>query len=264
MPKSNKPFFSIITCTKNSEKYLKNALDSVENQTYKNYEHIFVDGKSNDKTISLLESYKKNNNLIEIKILSKTSKGIANAMNEGIKVSKGKYIFILHSDDGFYDNDVLKDVAVFLEARQNLDWIYGKICVIEKNKKNIVGFFPTRWVFQQSWHYLLKFFNFIPHQSVFIKKEVFLKNGYFREDLKTMMDQEYWLRINYQTNWKFFNRTISNYRIHEAAQSSSKKNYQANINEYIKIQNKYINNPFEKILAQFINFLVEKVNKTVR
>ena len=50
---------TIITVTKNSEKYIKQNIKSVQKQTYKNYEHIIVDGNSNDNTVKILKSFKK-------------------------------------------------------------------------------------------------------------------------------------------------------------------------------------------------------------
>lgn len=260
----NKPLFSIITCTYNSEKFVSDNIQSVKEQTFKNYEHIFVDGNSTDNTVKLLRKYKKDNPKINIRILSKEPRGISNAMNRGIEAASGLYICILHSDDSFYDSGVLSDVENYLKLHPQLDWVYGKIRVVEEDGVKKVGYFPNRWFFQKGYKYLQKFINFIPHQAVFMKKNVFIKYGYFKENLKSAMDQELWLRINYKTNWKFFNRVISNYRIHSQATSSSKDYYEKNWKEYLGVQKKYLNNQFEKYLAAIINTIIKKINKMTR
>ena len=59
MINKKKPFFSIITVTKNSERFIERNIKSVLNQTIKDYEHIIIDGKSNDKTLEIINKYKK-------------------------------------------------------------------------------------------------------------------------------------------------------------------------------------------------------------
>ena len=76
---------TIITVTKNSEKFLKKCMDSVNFQSYKNYEHIIVDGNSKDKTLKIARSYGKKVSIIK----NINDKGLYHAMNVGIKKAKG-------------------------------------------------------------------------------------------------------------------------------------------------------------------------------
>ena len=91
----NKPLISIITVTLNSEKYLNETLKSIFNQKYKNYELIIIDGKSNDKTLSIIKKNIKKINLYK----SEKDKGIYDAFNKGIKLASGDLIGIVNSDD---------------------------------------------------------------------------------------------------------------------------------------------------------------------
>ena len=95
--KDNRPKFSIITVTKDSQKYLEKNILSVQNQSFKNLEHIIVDGNSKDKTKSILRKYKTN-----LKIISENDNGLYDAMNKGIKLAQGDIIGILNSDDYYY------------------------------------------------------------------------------------------------------------------------------------------------------------------
>ena len=91
---------SIITVTKNSEKFLPQNILSVKSQKYRNFEHIIVDGNSKDKTIKIIKSHKKNVKFIK----NNKDKGLYHAMNVGIKKSSGDIIGILNSDDIYFKN----------------------------------------------------------------------------------------------------------------------------------------------------------------
>lgn len=251
-----KPYFSIITCTRNSKLFLKKNIDSVKNQTFIDYEHIFVDGMSNDGTKELIKKNKQ-----AILIVSKPN-GISNAMNIGIKKARGKFIIHLHSDDSFCSSDVLQRVYNFLENSKKVDWLYGKIQTVEESGKKI-GIFPRQKIFQKASPLLLKFLNFIPHQAVFVKKEVFEKFGYFDESLSSQMDYDFWLRIKDKIKWKFIDTIVSNYTIRASAQSSGVINKIKNQNNLKEVQKKYLG-WFDYFLARMINLAVEKVNTTYR
>ena len=94
------PKISIITVVKNNEKFIEKNILSVINQTYKNYEHIIVDGNSSDGTLKIINKYR---NKIS-KIISEKDDGLYDAMNKGIKNATGDIISILNSDDYYYEN----------------------------------------------------------------------------------------------------------------------------------------------------------------
>lgn len=257
--------FSIITCTYNSDKWLKKNIESVCQQSYKDFEHIFVDAFSTDQTLKIITDYKDKFPKM-VKLFQLEVKGISNAMNEGIKRSIGEYIIHLHSDDSLYDQHVLSDVNNFL-VNKNFDWIYGKINVVEEDGQEI-GTFPNKRIFQQGSDnlfskHILKFYNYIPHQAVFIKKNVFERYGYFDEKLTSSMDRELWLRISQKTSWGFINRIISNYCLRSTSESASKKNKMKNRTNYLLVQKRYLNF-LELIISRLIVFLVNGRNKNLR
>jgi glycosyltransferase involved in cell wall biosynthesis len=217
------PLFSIITCTKNSEKYLKETINSVKNQSFTDYEHIFIDGNSNDKTKEIILEYQKTNHS-KIKFIQTEPKGIADAMNSGITHSSGEYLIHLHSDDYFYDSNVLEDTAKYLKEN-NVDWVYGKELRVDSSGKPIKIFLENKLFEFGSKYYLnkilLKYIDFIRHQSVFIRKSIFNKYGYFDNSFKIAMDYELWLRIRNKTTWRFHNRIINCFRVHDSGASSS-------------------------------------------
>ena len=155
----SRPLISIIIATYNSEKYLEQCLNSIFKQNYKNYEIIVIDNKSTDKTLKILKKYEKS---IDIWI-SEPDKGIFHAMNKGIKISKGKIISILNSDD-YYNQNALKIIVKYFNYNPNIDFVFGTV----KKNKVFSGYKPNkiRWKF-----------NIYPSHSAgfFIKKKFMIK-----------------------------------------------------------------------------------------
>jgi glycosyltransferase involved in cell wall biosynthesis len=256
--KSKSPFFSIVTCTYNSEKFIAENLDSVFKQKFKDYEHIFIDGNSKDESTKIIEQYKAKN-LGKVEIYNTPPRGISNAFNCGISKSRGKWIIFLNSDDHLYDFKVLGDVHKFLQIHSDADWIYGKIAVIDSHGDG-VGVFPERKIFQNSNDILLRILNYIPHQAVFMKHGLFDVYGGFDEGLTSSMDYDLYLRIADKTKKYFMDRTISNYRIGENSASSSLKNKMKNSINLSKVQKRYLN-LVELTIAHVVNGIVERHNK---
>ena len=98
---------SIITVTLNSDKTLRDTLNSVLSQTYKNIEHIIVDGGSHDQTKAILKRYPNKNK----RIYTHKGSGIYAAINYGIKKSKGNFITILNSDDIYQSEKTITNVV---------------------------------------------------------------------------------------------------------------------------------------------------------
>ena len=177
---------SIITVTKNSEKFLHQNILSVKSQNYKNFEHIFVDGNSEDKTLEIIKSYKKK----KIKLIkNKNDKGLYHAMNVGIKNSSGDIIGILNSDDIYFKN-TLKIVNRYFNEYKDLDFLFGSVY----KHKLLSGYNPDiiNWSF-----------GFYTTHSVgfFIKKKSQLKVGLY--DLK----------YNYSADYDLFLRMIKKFKL---------------------------------------------------
>lgn len=119
------PKLSIITVTYNAEKILRDTLESVLLQTYNDYEYIFVDGHSNDKTCNIIEDYLKifKERGISTTYISEPDQGIYDAMNKGVALAKGDWIYFLNAGDSLVENDVLEKVSV--ELKEENDIVYG-------------------------------------------------------------------------------------------------------------------------------------------
>ena len=103
MSHEKKPYFSIITVTKNSKKTLERVIRSLSNQTFQDFEHIIIDGGSIDGTINLIKK-----NRLNIKYFnSANDKNMWEAINKGIKKARGEIIGILNADDMLFKNGLL-------------------------------------------------------------------------------------------------------------------------------------------------------------
>lgn len=251
--KNKAPFFSIITCTYNSEKYLETNINSISSQNFEDYEHIFIDGYSTDKTIKIIRRYK-TKYPDRVKLYLAKPKGMVNAMNVGIKKARGRYLLHLHSDDALTNKHALSHSANYI-SKTNIDWFFGSIKVLRGKK--IIGTFPRRWYKVFMNRYTLQLFNFVPHQSTFINRNVFKKFGNFDEKVPHLSEYEYWLRISAKTHWSFDNYPIAVYRQWEGSSSFNKDNTNKIRSFRNKIQNKYLTRPYIYV-ARIVNFFVDK------
>lgn len=182
---------SIITATYNSARTLKDTLNSVLAQDYKNIEHILIDGCSADGTQNMIRQYAENNKMYEVKWISEKDSGIYDAMNKGILKATGDVIGILNSDDFFTSNDVLSKVAAALHD-ERLDGVYGDIHFISDLEPNkIVRYYSSKH-FSPFWVR----FGFMPaHPSLYVRKSVYERIGKYRTDYKIGSDFEMIVRM---------------------------------------------------------------------
>jgi glycosyltransferase len=178
---------SIITICRNNEKDIRPTLESVVNQTYSEIEYIVVDGASTDNTLSIVNEYKDK----IAKIISEPDKGLYDAINKGIKNATGDIVGLIHAGDRLYDNEVVAKIAKHFEEN-NIDISYGHSIIVDtEGKIKLVHKSPkySRWRIKIGW---------MPsHQSMYIRREVFDKFGYYNLDFHPYSDYELFLRFFY-------------------------------------------------------------------
>ena len=184
--------FSIITTVLNNEHLISECLSSIQKQMIKKkeVEHIIIDGGSSDKTVEIIKKFKKKNK--DIKLFVKKNFSIYKAINFGIKKSKNNYIGILHSDDFYLNNYVLSFVKKQFNKNKKLDAIYSNVKIVKrKNKNKVLRYFKSK---QLNYEDYLKCYH-PPHTSLFFKRNVFKKHGYYKEKFKIASDFEFMLRV---------------------------------------------------------------------
>lgn len=192
----NSPFFSIIIPTYNSDQTISAALYSILQQDYPNFEILIMDGCSKDNTLQIVKEYHDP----RINIISEPDKGIYDAMNKGVALANGEWIYFLGSDDQLYSNDVLGKVAT--ACKEGRDIIYGN--VFSPLFKGLYdGVFDFDKILNKN----------ICHQALFIRKLVFATIGTFNLKYRAHADWDHNMRWIFSPDLKhhFINEIIANY-----------------------------------------------------
>ena len=185
--KKRNPKISIITVVKNGMPYLSDSINSFLKQNYRNKELIIIYSKSSDLTLKYLN--KINNKNIRI-FIDKYSVNKFGSLNFGIKKAKGDIVGLLHSDDIFYSNEILKDVANVYK-KNFFDMYYGDVLFSSRNNLYSIKRFWKSEVFSP---YKLFFGWMPPHTSIFLAKNIY-KKFYYSTLYNISSDYDYILRI---------------------------------------------------------------------
>ncbi len=218
MKSRNDPTISIITCTYNSEKYLKKALESVRKQTYKNIEHIINDSYSTDKTLEIIEKYiEQNKKEYCIKFIQSQPNGVANALNVATKEATGDIIHYLHSDDYYYKEESLEKVASHFIKNSNLMWLTGNFLVEIKDKIIVI---PQTYLLKVNPERALSVMNIISHENTFMRREAVELYGGFNEDGKFVVEYSLWLKLIKDYKPLIVNDVFTVFIIHKGSTST--------------------------------------------
>ena len=205
---------SIITINYNDSIGLKKTMESIKAQSYKDFEHIVIDGNSNDDSLEVIKSYNYNN----LKYISEPDSGIYNAMNKGIKRSQGKYLLFLNSGDVLENKNVVMSVLPYLDKAYSI--LSGNL-IFDEEKGRRLREHPN----EISFSYLVG--NAISHPSTFIKQELFSKYGNYDENFKIVSDWAFFLKALGLNNETYFKIPVTISVFDTKGISSKEENYEA-------------------------------------
>lgn len=189
MQNHDKVFFSIIIPVYNSASMLPGNLKSIATQSYPNYEIVFVDGGSSDETLKIIHDFKIANENIGTKLLSEPDKGIYDAMNKGLGLAEGKWLYFMGCDDRFFSPSVLTQVASEI-AKEDLDLVYGNV------EGAVSG---TRYIYNT----VSKVLSIgIHHQSIFYRCSLFNELGKYDMRFKIASDYHFTLKVFLNDRYK--------------------------------------------------------------
>lgn len=223
---------TIIIPTFNRENIIQRTLNSLVRQTYIDFEVIVVDDGSTDKTKEVVDEY-----LAILKIRYfwiENFGGPSKARNLGIKMSKGRYIAFLDSDDWWHRDKLMYSVKYLEEGH---DLVYHNM-YISKTEDQLFNIKKTKSVQVSSpvFEYLCENGNMIVNSSVVVRKNILNKIGSIDESKELIFweDFDYWLRAARVTNsFKMINKTLGYYGIDTGNSSSNEKNIK-NIESFSK------------------------------
>tara|TARA_B100000780_G_scaffold267873_1_gene225324 strand:- start:1030 stop:1791 length:762 start_codon:yes stop_codon:yes gene_type:complete len=179
--------FSIITAVFNRESTICRALQSIKDQTYSDIESVVIDGSSTDQTIELIKSTISKNDTF----VTEKDNGIYEALNKGIIHSSGEIIGFLHSDDIYFDTNVISKVSeIFLD--ETIDIVFGDTSYFKKDNLNkIVRMYRSNELSLKN----LAWGKMPSHTAMFVRKNIFNKYGLFDTSYLISGDYEFLCRI---------------------------------------------------------------------
>lgn len=196
-------FLSVIIPTYNSEKTIERCLNSLICQTFKNFEVCIVDNKSLDKTLSKASNFYSDFN--DIKAISEPDKGVYDAMNKGIDIARGDWLYFLGSDDEVFDKDVFSDIFN-TAVLKSCEIIYGNAYVHHDTSWAKAG-----QVYDGPFNIRKLISRNICHQAIFYRKELFERFGKYKLQYYVCADWELNLRLFPKTESIYINRIIANF-----------------------------------------------------
>jgi glycosyltransferase involved in cell wall biosynthesis len=200
------PLFSIIIPTFNSSKTLKECLNSVFEQSFISYEVLIIDSASSDGTLTILNEFALNH--ANLKVYSEKDKGIYDAMNKGMGLAKGEWLYFLGSDDTFHNTRVLSHISNAI-GNTTKKVVYGNVEIVgntawAKNGDVYAGRFTTQKLLSQN----------ICHQAIFYNRLFVLKNiGNYNLDYVKSADWDYNLKCWAKQEFEFSDLVVANYSV---------------------------------------------------
>lgn len=237
---------SIITVCYNSEKTISKTLESILYQSFKDVEHIIIDGKSTDSTLSIISKFLHNK-----KVISEPDKGIYDAMNKGIEIATGDIIGFLNSDDFYVNNNILSNVTKIFENNSDIDACYSDLIYVNQtDTSNIVRFVKSKkfykGLFSKGWC--------PPHPTFFVRRSIYERFGKFDLNYSIASDVDLMMRFLEMHNIK--SKYIPEVWVKMRMGGITNKNFRN-----IWLQNKEIILSFKKnnLSVNFLKFFVFKI-----
>lgn len=193
--KKYNPLVSIVIPVYNGSNFIREAIDSALNQTYKNIEVLVINDGSTDNTEEIVKSYGK-----KVRYFKKENGGVASALNLGIKKSKGEYISWLSHDDMYLKNKIYQQIAKLRKIDKRLrrkTISYSNYLLVDKS---------ANFLSHTGYHLLHSAINLtrFPYPllnglvngcTLLIPRDVFIKHGMFDENLPNTQDYRLWLKL---------------------------------------------------------------------
>ncbi len=241
----NNPLVSVVMNCHNGETYLHNAIESVIDQTYKNWELIFWDNNSTDNSKKILNKFtdKRIKYFKSDKFLN-----LYDARNHAISKATGKFVCFLDTDDWWIKEKLEKQINLIL-SKENLALVYSNHFIFDDNTKKKKFFSKKKLPSGKTTQHLLDFYS-IGILTVLIRREIFEKQ-LFDKEYEIIGDFDFFLNLSLRYNFECNQEPLAYYRLHKKNLSIRK----------IDLQIKEIENWLKKIrkLNKFSSYSIKGV-----
>ncbi|WP_052399128.1 glycosyltransferase family 2 protein [Candidatus Francisella endociliophora] len=241
----NKPLISVVMPVYNAEKYVGEAIESVLNQTFKDFEFIIINDGSSDKSLDIIKKYQKIDD--RFVLIDRENKGLVFSLNEGVILAKGKYIVRMDADDISLPKRFSEQVE-FMERNHKVGvcgtWIkkigedYNEcFWKPQKNDKKLKS--------------LLLYYVPFAHPSVIIRRKVLINNNiFYNHEYKNIEDYKLWVDLYKYTEFSNIQKVLLYYRVHDNS-VTQKAEAVENINERRRIFNQIVSDLLKSIDPSF-------------
>lgn len=237
------PKVSIVTPSYNQGQFIEETIRSVLLQGYPNLEYIIIDGGSSDNTPEIIREYEP----WLTYWVSEPDRGQSHAINKGLRQSTGEIVAYLNSDD-IYLPGTFRAVCAYFHKQSVVDVAYGDCRIINEDSQKLslwrsLPFNLFREVCQ----------NFIYQPTLFMRRRVVQKIGYFDESLRYTMDIDYWYRAGHDFNFAYLPIELACFRISSHSKTGTGRT------PFVKERKKVV----EKFLADCEDMYIKKQHKHI-
>lgn len=230
---ANSTKISIITTSYNYENYIKETIESVQAQTYKDWEMIIVDDGSTDNSVDVIKSYVEKDSRIKLfQHENCQNKGLCESLKLGITKSQGDWLIILESDDTIVNNYIEEKLKIINENK--VDFIFNDVNLFgnEDGFKVFTEYFKRQKPYLEKETFPSNLFNLfkeskmnlIPTFSVVMVRKNILENLDFNAPYKPSLDWYLWLQLIGKYQFYYVNQKLTNWRIHKTSYAHKRIN----------------------------------------
>ena len=258
------PQISVLMSVFNGEEWLAESIESIINQSYKNFEFIIINDGSQDKSREIIEQYAIKDKRI-IKINNESNEGLTKCLNKGVLLARGAWIARLDCDDISLKDRLKEQYEFAIKEKCHLLGSFSR--EINNNQLGKIFYCPTKHSYLVK--NLLKQRIFFSHSSAFFLKNSALKLGNYRVNLKSSQDYDLWLRFSEKYKISCLPKVKVYIRNHSSRITYKNKGIPQKSNAYIALVSSHLRrsaiklDPIDcendELFQKFANFVYEKL-----
>lgn len=203
------PRVSVILNVFNGENYLREAMDSILDQSFPDFELIVIDDHSSDGTAGILDAYRDRR---VVRLRNETNLGPSHSINRALSIARGKYIAKMDADDRSLPARLFEQVN-FLDLHGSVGLVGAQVRVIDADGNRLGEWlYPTdplliRWA--------LQFYNPLCHPVVMFRRDLVSQWGGYSPNARLAEDYDLWIRLSKKTEIAQLPLTLLEYRLHD-------------------------------------------------